>query len=146
MAIAGGGVGALECALALAELARDRTEVTVIAPDPEFVCRPMTVREPFSYGPAARYPLAQIIHVRDSLFVQADDDIPVAKPGLSGWTAAGWIEEKRAIGVSTSERSSQRQLKSFHFDAEPPLLRVVRLTAQLHRQLDEPPLRLRWLT
>jgi sulfide:quinone oxidoreductase len=60
--IAGGGVAALETALALADLAPDHTDVSVIAPNPEFVYRPMTVREPFAYGTAHRYPLAQIVH------------------------------------------------------------------------------------
>jgi sulfide:quinone oxidoreductase len=59
--IAGGGVAALESALALADLALDRTDVTVIAPNTEFVYRPMTVREPFAYGSASRYPLAPIV-------------------------------------------------------------------------------------
>ena len=59
--IAGGGVAALETALALSELAPDHTDVTVIAPDAEFVYRPMAVREPFAYGPAHRYPFAPII-------------------------------------------------------------------------------------
>jgi sulfide:quinone oxidoreductase len=59
--IAGGGVAALETALALRDLAPDRTEVTVVAPNTEFVYRPMTVREPFAYGAAHRYPLAPII-------------------------------------------------------------------------------------
>src|ERR1035437_9163898 len=59
--IAGGGVAAMETALALADLAPERTDVTVIAPNPEFVYRPMTVREPFAYGAARRYPLASIV-------------------------------------------------------------------------------------
>jgi sulfide:quinone oxidoreductase len=60
--IAGGGVTALETAFALRELAPDHTDVTVIAPNTEFVYRPMIVREPFAYGSAQRYPLAPIIH------------------------------------------------------------------------------------
>ena len=62
MVIVGGGVAALETALALADLAPDRTDVTVIAPNSEFVYRPMVVREPFAYGAAHRYPLASIVH------------------------------------------------------------------------------------
>jgi sulfide:quinone oxidoreductase len=58
--IAGAGVAALETALALAELAPTRTDVTILAPDHEFVYRPMTVREPFGYGAARRYPLRRI--------------------------------------------------------------------------------------
>jgi sulfide:quinone oxidoreductase len=60
--IAGGVVAALETALGLADLAPERTEVTVIAPNSEFVYRPMVVREPFAYGAAHRYPLESIVH------------------------------------------------------------------------------------
>ena len=62
MIVAGGGVAALETILALHELAPDLTDVSVIAPGEEFIYRPMSVREPFSYGPAKRYPLAPIVH------------------------------------------------------------------------------------
>ena len=60
--IVGGGVAALETALALRELAPEQTTITVIAPNEEFVYRPMTVREPFAYTAARRYPLARIVH------------------------------------------------------------------------------------
>jgi sulfide:quinone oxidoreductase len=60
--IVGGGVAALETVLALHQLAPEQTEVTVLAPNEEFVYRPMTVREPFAYPAARRYPLAQIVH------------------------------------------------------------------------------------
>lgn len=71
--IAGGGVAALEGALALHELAGERTTVTVLAPGEEFVYRPMAVREPFAHPAAQRYPLAKIVAdagaelVRDAL-------------------------------------------------------------------------------
>jgi sulfide:quinone oxidoreductase len=58
--IVGGGVAGLEAALALADLAPDLTDVTMIAPNAEFVYRPMAVREPFAYGAARRYALAPI--------------------------------------------------------------------------------------
>jgi len=58
--VAGGGVAAMETVLALADLAPPSTRVTVLAPNEELVYRPLTVREPFSYGPAKRYPLADI--------------------------------------------------------------------------------------
>ena len=58
--IVGGGVAALESALALARLAPERTDVTLIAPNAEFAYRPLAVREPFAYGPASRYPLRRI--------------------------------------------------------------------------------------
>ncbi|MGA2925993.1 MAG: FAD-dependent oxidoreductase [Solirubrobacteraceae bacterium] len=58
--IAGGGVAGLEGALALRDLAGDRISTMLLARDPEFVNRPMTVREPFAYRQAQRYPLRQI--------------------------------------------------------------------------------------
>jgi len=61
VAIAGGGVAALETAIALAELAGDRIATTVIAPNEEFAYRPLSVREPFAYAPARRYPVARIV-------------------------------------------------------------------------------------
>ena len=60
--IVGGGVAALETVLALADLGRDQTDVTVIAPNTEFVYRPMVVCEPFAQGAARHYPLAPIVH------------------------------------------------------------------------------------
>jgi sulfide:quinone oxidoreductase len=58
--IAGGGVAALEASLALRALAGEAVSVKLIASKPEFVNRPMTVREPFSYAQAQRYSLAEI--------------------------------------------------------------------------------------
>lgn len=59
--IVGGGVAALETVLALHDLAPELTDVSVIAPNPDFHYRPMTVREPFAQGQARRYPLAPIV-------------------------------------------------------------------------------------
>ncbi len=59
--VVGGGVAALETALALRELAPGLTDVSVIAPNEDFAYRPLSVREPFAYGTARRYPLAPIV-------------------------------------------------------------------------------------
>jgi sulfide:quinone oxidoreductase len=58
--IVGGGVAGLEAALALRNLGGGRIATTMIAPNPEFVCRPMTVREPFGFAEARRYPLEEL--------------------------------------------------------------------------------------
>ncbi len=50
----------LEAALALRELGSARIATTMIAPNPEFVYRPMTAREPFGYAKARRYPLDEL--------------------------------------------------------------------------------------
>ena len=77
--IAGGGVAALEAALCLRELAGDRIDITMLCPQPEFVYRPMRVREPFAYAGARRYPLAEIardldIELRQDAFKWLDAD------------------------------------------------------------------------
>jgi sulfide:quinone oxidoreductase len=58
--IVGGGVAALEAALALRDLGGERFALTLVAPEPDFVYRPMAVREPFAYGAAQRYPVADL--------------------------------------------------------------------------------------
>lgn len=58
--IAGGGVAAMEAALALDDLAGDRVAISLIAPNDQFIYRPLAVREPFGYRPARRFPLAEL--------------------------------------------------------------------------------------
>jgi sulfide:quinone oxidoreductase len=58
--IAGGGVAALEALIALRELAGDRLRITLLAPEPDFVYRPLSVAEPFCLGHAAHHPLAEV--------------------------------------------------------------------------------------
>ena len=59
--IAGGGVAGLEALLALRDLAADRVDITVLAPEREFVYRPMSVGEPFARGRAERRALDVIV-------------------------------------------------------------------------------------
>jgi sulfide:quinone oxidoreductase len=58
--IAGGGVAGLEAALALRALAREAVRITLLAPEAEFVYRPLAVGEPFARPAARRYPLEAI--------------------------------------------------------------------------------------
>ena len=59
--IAGGGVAGVEALLGLREVAGTRVRLTLLAPDPEFVYRPMAVAEPFGAGLARHVPLADIV-------------------------------------------------------------------------------------
>jgi sulfide:quinone oxidoreductase len=68
--IAGGGIAGLEALLALADLAGDRVDVTLVAPEPEFTYKPMIVDEPFSFNPAERRELAPICQQFGATFVQ----------------------------------------------------------------------------
>ena len=58
--VAGGGVAALETALALRALAADRVSVELLAPEPHFWYRPLAVAEPFALGEAKRFELAEL--------------------------------------------------------------------------------------
>ncbi len=68
--IAGGGVAALETLIALRDLAGDRVDITLVAPEESFTYRPMTVAAPFSMGHANRYGLARIATEFDARLVQ----------------------------------------------------------------------------
>jgi sulfide:quinone oxidoreductase len=57
--IAGGGVAGLEALLAVREMAGERARLTLIAPDPEFMYKPLAVAEPFGLGHAHKVPLTR---------------------------------------------------------------------------------------
>ena len=90
--IAGGGVAALEGALALRELAGEAVRLTLLCPAADFVYRPMTVREPFAYGAAARYPLRSI----------ADDLGAQLVEGALAWVGPGERVAQAAAGRGLS--------------------------------------------
>ncbi|MBV9714480.1 MAG: hypothetical protein JOZ64_03805 [Solirubrobacterales bacterium] len=58
--IVGGGVAGIEAGLALRDLAGDRVDLRLLSPSREFVYRPLTVREPFGFARARRYPTAAV--------------------------------------------------------------------------------------
>src|SRR6266540_1626122 len=60
--IAGGGVAALEATLALRALADERVAITLVAPESDFVYRPLAVAEPFRVGEVRRFPLRPLVH------------------------------------------------------------------------------------
>ncbi len=60
--IAGGGVAALEAALALRKLAGDRVDVEFLAPDPHFWYQPLSVAEPFGLAEPIRLELDAVAH------------------------------------------------------------------------------------
>ena len=58
--IAGGGVAALEAALALRALAVDRVSIELLAPEPQFSYRPLAVAQPFALGEVAQFDLGEL--------------------------------------------------------------------------------------
>ena len=59
--IIGGGVAALEATLALQALAGPRVGIEVVAPEPHFYYRPLSVAAPFAPGELRRYDLGMLL-------------------------------------------------------------------------------------
>src|ERR1700722_11529740 len=88
--IVGGGVAAIEAALALKEHAPGLVQISMLAPNPTFLYRPELVGEPFSDPAARRYPLAGIA---------ADLDIRLHAASLK------WVDtEKRVVHTDAGEQ------------------------------------------
>jgi sulfide:quinone oxidoreductase len=88
--IAGGGVAALETALALGELAPGLVAPVLIAPSDTFVYRPALVAEAFGSGVVHRFDLAELavacgaVHLRDAVVaVDADQRMAVTADGVT---------------------------------------------------------------
>jgi sulfide:quinone oxidoreductase len=82
--IAGGGVAALEAALALRRLAEERVSVDLVAPEPRFWYRPLAVVESFGAGRLHGLDLAELADECGALFVvdelaSVDPDAHVAR-------------------------------------------------------------------
>jgi sulfide:quinone oxidoreductase len=70
--VAGGGVAALEAALALRELAADRVDVELIAPELHFYYRPLAVAEPFGAGHVHRWELDDLVRAAGADFAPGE--------------------------------------------------------------------------
>jgi sulfide:quinone oxidoreductase len=75
--VAGAGVAALECVLALRELAGSEVAVELLAPAAELVHRPSSVETPFGGAPAARFDLKPLaddigVHLHRSALASVD--------------------------------------------------------------------------
>jgi sulfide:quinone oxidoreductase len=66
--IAGAGVAALEATLALKALAEERVDVEVLAPETDFVYRPLAVAEPFGKGEVRSFPVGRLVELAGARF------------------------------------------------------------------------------
>jgi sulfide:quinone oxidoreductase len=69
--IVGGGVGALEAAIALEDLAGDRVEVAMYSPREDFLYRPFAVTEPYGTSHGMRYDLRPLAERCGAVFHRA---------------------------------------------------------------------------
>jgi sulfide:quinone oxidoreductase len=67
--VLGGGVAGVEALLALHDLAGGRAMLTLVAPEPDFVYKPLLVEEPFGLGPPERRALAPLAEEHGADFV-----------------------------------------------------------------------------
>jgi sulfide:quinone oxidoreductase len=77
--IAGGGVAALEAALALRDLAGERVHVRLLAPDAEFRYQPLAVSEPFGLGDVVHLDLDELLSRLGAT------RIPAGLTGIDAW-------------------------------------------------------------
>ena len=66
--IAGGGVAALEAALALRALGEDQVSVELLGPEPQFWYRPLAVAEPFDLGDVRQFELTELAEAAGATF------------------------------------------------------------------------------
>jgi len=122
--IVGGGVAALEAALALRDEAGDRVATTLLAPDAVFTYRPLRVQEPFGYSGARTYRLDDIARELAAEFVQ--DSFSWLDPGARVvHTAQGQEIEYAALLLALGARLYPRYKHALTIDDR-------RLDEQLH--------------
>ena len=90
--IVGGGVAALEGALALQALAPEAVAVELVAPERDFTYRPMLVAEPFGHGSVRTFPLRRLAEAAGASFRQA--------------VVTGVDAEERAVRTASSDAIS----------------------------------------
>jgi sulfide:quinone oxidoreductase len=101
--IAGGGVAALEAALALRELAPEGVDLEIVAPEPQYWHRPLAVAEPFGLGTVQRLDLGRMAAHVDAAFTigelaRVDGDRHCA------WTTGGAAFEYDVLVVACGAR------------------------------------------
>lgn len=104
--IAGGGPAAMEAALALRRSLEPGSEIVLVAPEEEFVYRPLAVAEPFGAGETWSHPLEQLaslagaVHLRDGL---AHVDAEKREIGLDSGDALSYDALLVAVGARPVE-------------------------------------------
>jgi sulfide:quinone oxidoreductase len=104
--VAGASVAGLEVVLALRDLAESLVEIEVLAPEGEFVYRPLAVAEPFGAGEVYRFPLADLLtpsgarHRRDALAAVEPNERRVT-------TMAGEVLDYTALVIACGARPKE---------------------------------------
>ena len=85
-------MAALEAAIALRDLAGERVDITMLAPEEDFVFKPLSVKEPFALGQPQRVPLKRF--ARDLDLELVHDGLASVSPGSRALRTTGGDELK----------------------------------------------------
>lgn len=129
--IAGGGVAALEAALALRALAEERVSVELLAPEPHFWYRPLAVAEPFKLGEVQRFELQELAAAAGATFTLGALASVDARQHLALTASGGAIEyDSLLIACGTQPEPAIRGALTFRGPADTESFE--RLLAEIH--------------
>ena len=118
--IVGGGVAGLEALMALRDLAGDRVEITLVAPEPDFTYKPLAVEEPFSHQPPEQRALDPIASEFGARFLQAAvERVDLADHRVELSTGDRLEYTKLLVCVGGRPRPAFRQGATFQASGEP---------------------------
>ena len=132
--IAGGGVAALEAALALRHLAEERVSVTLVAPEPRFWYRPLAVVEPFGGGRLHGIDLPELADACGALF-EVDGLAAVDAEAHVARTTSGGEFEYDALLVATGAKPVAAVPGAFTFRGPADVEAFSALLAAVERRL-----------
>jgi sulfide:quinone oxidoreductase len=116
--IAGGGVAALECLMALRDLAGPDLPIQLVAADDAFTYRPLQVAEPFTLGAARRYPLSRVAEdVGAELIIDAI--VEVRGEQRQAICASGAVLDYDALVLTPGARREPAYEHAITFGADP---------------------------
>jgi sulfide:quinone oxidoreductase len=104
--VVGAGVAALEATLALKALAEERVDVEVLAPEDDFVYRPLAVAEPFGKGEVRSFPVRRLVELAGARLTPgalARVDLTRRRALTADGRELAWEVLVLAVGVRTRE-------------------------------------------
>ena len=128
--IVGGGFAGLEAMLALRALAEERVAVELLAPDPEFLYRPLAVAQPFGLSRIHRFPLGPLAE-RSGAHFQQGALTAVDPPARSVQTAQGDALPYDALVVACGARTSEAVPGALTFRGPEDVARFRELVEQI---------------
>jgi sulfide:quinone oxidoreductase len=128
--VAGGGVAALEATLALRALAEERVAVELLAPDPRFWYRPLSVAEPFKLGEAGHLELSKFAAETGATF-STGELVSVDTARALAYTAPGGALPYDALLIACGAQPKPALEGALTFRGPADVERIERLLAEI---------------